>query len=155
MSKFAFFVYFLCHLVLQGLLVQSNDVQKMDVFRLPAVVQPESYSIKFTPRFNGLNSTFSGEANIVIIPTASTEVITLNVKDLNLTNVTLQDVVSRKFVEIKYMVNITKNEQIEFHLTKGVIAHRRYQISIIYDGKIRTDMSGLYLSSYEESGVTK
>lgn len=154
MSKFTLFVYFLCPLVFRGPVV-VRTAEKMNVFRLPADAIPESYSVQFTPKFNGLDSTFSGVTKVVIIPTKSVKVFTLNVKELNFTSVTLQDFDTRRNVEIKSIVNVTENEQVEFHLAKGVLSGRRHLLSMSYEGKIRTDMSGLYLSSYEEAGVTK
>lgn len=155
MSKFAFFVYFLCPLVFWGSHIRAADDEKMDVFRLPADTIPESYSVQFTPKFNGLNSTFSVVTKVVIIPLKSVDVLTLNVKELSYINATLNDVISGRPAEITKVVHMTKNEQVEFRLAKGIIAGRRYLLSLTYEGNIRTDKSGLYLSSYEEAGVTK
>lgn len=134
---------------------QDDGAQKMDVFRLPDTSKPESYELRLVPRFDGVNSTFSGVVNITVAMTATVHVITMNVKDLNVTNVTVQDVQNRRVLNTTKLVNVERNEQFEIHLEKTMIAHRRYLVSIAYNGKIRTDMSGLYLSSYEENNATK
>lgn len=157
MSKYVFFVYFLCLVILRESLGQNNVNEKMDVFRLPAVARPESYSLQFTPTFNGLNSTFSGVTRIIVIPTRRTENLTLNAKELELTNVTIYDVgtANPRPIDIISVENVTKNEQVIFHFRRPLIINRRHLVTITYNGKIRTDMSGLYISSYEEGGVTK
>lgn len=141
--------------IVRGSSGQDDGAQKMDVFRLPGTSVPESYELRFVPRFDGANSTFSGLANIIVTMTATVSVIVLNVKDLNVTNATVQDVQNRRVVNTTRLVYVERNEQFEIHLEKATIAQRRYLVSIAYNGKIRTDMSGLYLSSYEEDNATR
>lgn len=156
MMKFAFSV--ILFVLVRGSSSGQNDaVQDMDVFRLPKTSFPTFYELQFTPKFNGVNSTFSGVTKIDINVIVSTKVITLNIKDLTVTDVKIYDIVGEqpKLVTVENWINVEKNEQLEIHLEKKAIANRKYQISIEYNGKIRTDMAGFYLSSYEEDHVTK
>lgn len=135
---------------------QGDGDQKMDVFRLPDTTKPDSYELKFTPNFDGFNSTFNGEAKINITVIKSTNVITLNLKDLNVTDVRITDISSSRLRDIPVieLKNIIKNEQIEIYV-KTIPADRKFEVRILYNGKIRNDMSGLYMSSYQESNTTK
>lgn len=148
---------FLCALVRPGSCDQGNDDQKMDVFRLPTETKPQSYELKFIPKFNGNNSTFSGETKINITVHAHTNVITLNLKDLNVTKVTVADITNAKArnISVNNFINIIKNEQLKINLYNFLIAGRKYQVTISYEGKIRNDMSGLYMSSYQEGNTIK
>lgn len=142
----------------RGLFGQGDGAQKMDVFMLPDATKPISYELQFTPNFDGKNSTFSGVANITVFSLKQTNVITLNIKDLTVTNVTIEDVKKKgwqRFVNVSKLVNVEKNEQFEIYLQKEVPMGRNLLVSIVYNGKIRSDMSGLYLSSYEENNSTK
>lgn len=146
-------VIFLCVLA-QNACDQKNEDQIMDIFRLPDNTKPSSYELKFIPKFDGLNSTFSGETKINITIIRSTRVITLNLKDLNVTNVKVYDVTTkRRELRIDDLKNITKNEQFEIYLNTNVPPNRNLEVDISYNGKIRNDMSGLYLSSYQDDST--
>lgn len=127
--------------------------EKMDVFRLPEdQVTPLSYDLQFTPYLQ--NFSFSGVAKIkVVVGPVSINTVTLNLKDLELTNVTVMDIRSQDlFANYSY---IAKNEQLVIRLIKNVPSTKELLLTISYRGEIRNDMTGLYMSSYDENGVTK
>lgn len=136
---------------------REDDERKMDVFRLPGNTRPESYDLRFVLNFNGKNSTFSGVTKIIIVPSSTTKVVTLNVKDLNVTNVEVRDVggPSPGHVKISDSMLWENNEQFEIRLVEAAVVGRRYLVTISYEGNIRTDLTGLYMSFYEEGDVTK
>lgn len=130
---------------------------KMDVFRLPGNSKPTSYNLKIVPSMNGINSTFKGVVKIAFSTSETTEKITLNLKDLTVTNVTVVDVGGNfpRNVEVRDWIYDTKNEQFAFLLKQKIIANRKCEVTISYWGKIRDDLTGFYLSSYVESNETK
>jgi len=131
-------------------------IEKMDVFRLPENTSPVSYVLWFAPNLS--DWTFTGVANITVKVETNIQSMTLNLKDLNVTDVSAIDITnlnSFKKISIENYVELTKNEQFEIRFEKQVIKDRILLLTINYKGRIRDDMSGLYKSSYVEDGVTK
>lgn len=155
--KLAFTIFLFVLLTPHGSRVDGDQTGTMNVFRLPDVTRPESYDLRFEPKFDGINSTFAGLTKINISVLMATDKVTLNLKDLNVTNVTVTDITNPRTlnVDVKSLVYKPENEQFEIILNKAPPAGRKLQVTIAYWGKIRTDMSGLYLSSYDEGNVTK
>lgn len=139
-------------------LLAAHGSRAMDVFRLPTDTKPESYDLRFEPKFDGINSTFTGLTKIVVAVLENTRTVTLNLKDLNVTNVTVVDITNaprNRDLVVKDLAYVAKNEQFEIRLSQNLPKGRKLLVTIAYWGKIRTDMSGLYLSSYDEGNVTK
>ena len=136
-----------------------KDITTNAVFRLSGTTVPDQYDLRFEFQdFNGVdNLTFSGVANINIIVVSFTNVVTLNLRDLNVTNVTVADITSysTRYLLVSEWVYLANDEQFEIRLDRTVPPGKHLRVSIMYVGNIRTDMTGLYLSSYEELGTTK
>jgi len=164
-----YLVYVLCLYITDALVIRqlsghggNTDQQNttVAVFRLPGTTVPNHYDLRFEFQdFNGTdNSTFSGVASINITVVSNTDVVTLNLRELNVNAVMVTDItMERRPLELKvkswlYLVN---DEQFEIYLDKTVSSKSYLRVSIAYDGNIRTDMTGLYLGSYEEQGTTK
>lgn len=154
MSRFVLSV--LLFVLFRGSSGQQQDTgENMTTFRLPTTTVPESYELRFVPNFDGTNSTFSGVAKITVYALSAIDAITLNLKDLEVTNATVMDVKLRRDVAVRRLVYRTGNEQLEIRLKRSVPANRNYLVTVSYEGKIRTDNTGLYTSSYEEGDATK
>lgn len=149
--KFAFSII-LCALISRGAFEQQNEDKN---FRLPANTKPVFYDLQFYPIFDGVNSTFTGIAKITFNANTADDVIVLNLKDLIVNNVTVTDVNTRKKYLIKSKDDKPNDEQYKITLDKSYIKGRNYEVTITYGGKIRNDMTGLYLSSYKEGNQTK
>lgn len=147
-------VYVFCSFTLVR---QSNG--QANEYRLPRTTVPEKYDLRFEFQdFNDIdNLTFSGVANITIVVIEITDVVTLNLRDLNVTDVTVADVTDNRYrlFPVERWVYLTNDERFEIHLSRTVPTSKRLQVSINYIGNIRNDMTGLYLSSYEERNTTK
>jgi len=130
--------------------------EKMDVFRLPENTSPVSYVLWFAPNLS--DWTVTGVANITVKVEIETQSVTLNLKDLNVTDVSVMDVTNSEHtrnIKVKDKVELTKNEQFEIQFEKTMPGNRILLLTIKYKAQIRDDMSGLYKSSYTENGVTK
>lgn len=124
--------------------------------RLPAAItEPVSYDVTFTPAFNGTRSTFTGDVRIVVNVLDNTDVVTLNLKDLTIGNVSVTDVRSGKPVAVKGVEYRAADEQVDIRCSRSLIGKRLYVVSIGFGGDIRNDMSGLYMSSYQEGDETR
>lgn len=155
MVKIAVLV-FLCALTVRSSYGQQNGSQPMDVFRLwPSSTTPLSYDLRFTPVFNGVNSTFTGVAKITLTATSPGKVIVLNIKDLVVDTMTISDMKNQRNQSINKWVYNENNEQLEIYLDNSYISKRNYLLTIEYNGKIRNDMTGFYMSSYQENNQTK
>lgn len=162
-THFLIYVLCLCALArqLKGQAENTNPMNTTNaVFRLPGTTVPDYYDLRLELQdFNGTdNLTFSGVVNINITVVLFTDVVTLNLKDLNVTSVTVTDITtsSRPLdLEISKWVYLTNDEQFEIYLERSIPKYKYLRVSIMYVGNIRTDMTGLYLDSYEELGTTK
>jgi len=159
-------VYVLCfHALVHQLSGHDGNTSPVEtsnavVFRLPGTTVPDYYELRFElQNFTGPdNLTFSGQVNIHITVVSTTEVVTLNLRDLNVTAVTVTDItnVSRPLdLKISRWMYLTNDEQFEIHLIRSVPLGKYLRLSITYVGNVRTDLTGLYLDSYEEQGTTK
>lgn len=141
-----------------GTAVGRGDGAAMDAFRLPTNSSPTFYELRFAPRFDGFDSTFAGAANITVAIVQSTNVITLNAKGLDVGNVTVTDVTgvaTPRPLPVKEVRDVPRNEQLEIHLRRTATAGRTLVVGLRFGGKMRTDMAGLYVSSYAEGNATK
>lgn len=147
-------VYVFCSFTLVR---QSNG--QANEYRLPRTTVPENYDLRFEFQdFNDTdNLTFSGVATITIVVIENTAVVTLNLRDLNVTGVTVSDVTDDRYrlLQVEGWMYLTNDERFEIHLSRTIPMSRRLRVSINYIGNIRKDMTGLYLSSYEEQNTTK
>lgn len=136
---------------------EDGGKKKMDTFRLPTHVKPMSYDLKIEPNFRGANSTFAGEVKIAFKTDEATKEVTLNIKDLHVTGVIVTDI-TRKVLRPVNVTGVTlseENEQFTVTVQRPIIVNRDYLMTISYEGKIRDDLTGFYLSSYDESNATK
>lgn len=137
---------------------QDDDSQEtMDVFRLPNITKPESYDLHIIPNLNGLNSTYSGYVKIVIVANTPTDIVTINVKELHITEVTFSEFDRQPCKEIKVIekISVPKNEQFVIKLETALIPDSKYLLTISFRSSIRTDDTGFFLSSYVENKVIK
>jgi len=128
---------------------------KMNVFRLPDNTKPVSYDLQIVPNIVGINSTFGGKVKIEITAVEQTNSITLNLKDLTVTAVSVNDIKLNRSIDVVNYEYLTDNEQFKINLKTTLLAKRNYLVAIEYAGKIRNDLSGFYLSSYDTSNGTK
>lgn len=154
MSKF-WAVILLCALARDSRARNETDTE-MDMFRLPSHVRPKSYDLRIEPNFRGENSTFTGVVKIEFETKNADNTVLLNVKDLNVTAVTMMSYrgqIKKNVTVNRYEVS-EKNEQLTIFLEKTLLTNYNYVITILYTGKIRDDLTGFYLSSYDESNST-
>jgi aminopeptidase N len=124
--------------------------------RLPTDTRPESYELRFVlPDLDGTESTFAGVTKITVAVLRTVDAITLNLKDLEVTNVTVTDVKLCRDVVVRELEYRSGDEQLEIRLGRPVLADRNYSVTVSYGGRIRTDDTGLYKSSYAEGDAIK
>lgn len=133
---------------------ETNENEKIDVFRLPNNTEPISYQLTIKPIIDEAYDSFifSGDVIINIKVKTSTEELTLNADGLNITQINVTDKTNTSTsiqVNVLGFTFVDKNEQLKIQLNKpGLIADRVYEVQIIYTGELRNDMIGFYKSSY-------
>lgn len=156
MSKFAVLIVLLGHI---WATFSQNDGSEeiMDVFRLPLSTKPESYDLFLIPTIDGLESSFCGEVKIIIVAIESTDTITLNVNELDITKVIFSEFNGQSNKEIKVIeqTTVSKNQQFVIKLESAITLDKKYMIQISFSGNIRTDGTGFFIESYIEDKVKK
>lgn len=138
-------------------LVQCSDYGDADdVPRPPGTTKPLLYALHFHPHLDD-GPWFSGRAQIIIVATAATDQIVLNIKDLLVVNVTVANasVLRPRRLTVTDVVERPHVEQLHIRLGEPIVPKKKYKVTVDYKAPIRTDDTGLYLSSYEENNVTK
>lgn len=154
-----FFSVFLFTVVLCQCHGEDDSGQTKGVYPLPGTTVPESYDLTLYPHFRGANdSTFTGKTKITVTAISTTDTVTLNVEHLLVTDVTVTDVTD--VTRPPQSLAITRyyhNDYLQFHivLDRPLTTGQKCEVTISYEGTIRTDNVGLYMSTYVESGVTK
>ncbi|XP_050443426.1 aminopeptidase N-like [Adelges cooleyi] len=136
-----------------GILADNDET----VFRLPGDTIPLSYNLKFVDLLND-DFSYNGVTKILIQVKSTTTVLTLNAFELDIKNVKVVDTELSREINVTNFELIKKNEQLKVNLKEPwLIAGRQYNVEITYNGTLRTDMTGLYRSSYkdEESNATR
>ncbi|KAE9550876.1 hypothetical protein FO519_005921 [Halicephalobus sp. NKZ332] len=115
--------------------------------RLPTESYPTNYRLKIHPILE--TKGLKGSVNIDIEVRNATSRIVLHAQDLNLTSFTLR--FGSQLVPVRHLV-CSRLSQWAFEANEDFPAGSILKLSIDYDGKIQTDLSGLYTNSHQEKG---
>ncbi|XP_001842721.2 aminopeptidase N [Culex quinquefasciatus] len=114
-------------------------------FGLPNTTIPSSYDVTLTVDLDRYR--FFGSVKIAIDVLEATNSVTLNVKDLNISNVALTDSAGNN-QELVDSVNQYDSEEVTFNFNSYLSAGSNYHMAIQFAGAIADDLKGLYRSSY-------
>lgn len=119
--------------------------------RLPTDVAPELYDLWIRVNLNSFK--FDGTVIITIDVINATQTITLNAKDILVewNKVVLRQAQNVIAVEKTYFDN---DNEIAVLMFMNVIPMGKYELELQFSGDIRSDLKGLYKSSYDY-GVNK
>lgn len=131
-------------------------------YRLNSKLSPIQYSIVIKPYFetgNALAFTFDGEVSITLEANeANVSQIRLHSEDLifGASNITVTRQNAAISLNPQNPLEFVKNYSfVDINLETSLELGVRYTLTILYRGPIRSDLSGLYRSSYVENGKTK
>lgn len=149
MTKIGFLLCFGIILVISKLGTGADDE-----YRLPDLIEPISYDLHITnfvlPPKDSLK--FSGSVLIVAKVKKNLKEIKLHSKDLEINTVD----VTKNDISISYKnFSFVEVEMINIPLKDEIISKDEVKINITYQGKMRNDMYGFYLSEYEEKNEKK
>ncbi|XP_062557603.1 aminopeptidase N-like [Armigeres subalbatus] len=137
--------YHLWCVVVLLLLGCVNGVQEEDHFRLPANTVPIGYDVHLTVDLERFD--FYGNVQISLSVTNVSSHVTLNAKELDMSNVQLTEDTGRQLAMTLFVMQ-NDSEMVRFNFDSDLQVTQTYQLSIDFAGNITDDLKGLYKSSY-------
>ncbi|XP_069102047.1 aminopeptidase N-like [Argopecten irradians] len=137
---------------------KSTPTPPVEFIRLPKTIEPVDYDLVVTPNFYGADPesfTFDGSVNIKIKCKNATDKIIIHSKQLIIREWNLTPEVAPEDIKIDGMTEDTTQQLLTFTLNKNMLPTNFYHLTIKFAGPLKTDLAGLYLSSYQEGGETK
>lgn len=126
-------------------------------YRLPRDTQPFAYGLRLAPKYDKGSDlyTFGGQVEIFILVNSITPNVTLNAKDIQINSVAITELKTQKDLEVDSYEIDNDAEILKIYAASNLLVGRQYQVKIVFQGLLRTDMTGFYKSVYKEDGVTK
>jgi len=139
------------------LVTAQGESDELSSYRLPRDTQPFAYGLRLVPRYDiGSGSyTFVGQVEISIYVNSITPNVTLNAKDMQINSVAITEFTTQRDLEVDSYELDNDAEILTIYVASNLLVDRRYQVKIIFQGLLRTDMTGFYKSVYKEDGVDK
>ncbi|KZS05342.1 Endoplasmic reticulum aminopeptidase 2 [Daphnia magna] len=123
-----------------------NDV------RLPDFIVPLRYSVVLHPNLTTL--LLRGQMEVVFAVQKETNFIVFHGKDVTLTVVMVRDKNMREIMTTR-MLYYPYHRQIYIELKNYLMPGNNYSLALRYEDMVRTDLEGLYISSYKSPGGVK
>ena len=123
-----------------------NDV------RLPDSLVPLRYSVVLHPNLTTLF--MRGQMEVIFAVEKETNFIVFHGKNLTLTVVMVKDVNQREILTTRTLY-YPYHQQIYIELKNYLQVGNNYSLALRYEGRVRTDLEGIYLSSYKSPNGMK
>lgn len=123
-------------------------------FRLPDTSHPISYSLSLTIDVDSA-SYFGNVAIRINVTTPNTNLIALNYHDIQVDNVIITKTDENTQLNLLDRANPRPSLQIIEFYTRESLAVGQYDIQMDFQGAIRSDLKGLYMSSYWINGTKR
>ncbi|XP_058451011.1 aminopeptidase N-like [Malaya genurostris] len=137
------YIVLICSVV--SCLVSELGAQNERYYRLPNNTSPIGYDLTLTVDLDRL--IFSGKVNISLVAATQSKVIALNVRELDISKVSLNDS-NGQSIGVPTWVMQNDSEIARFNLDSYLDIGRTYQMVIEFAGNITDDLKGLYKSSF-------
>ncbi|XP_060860635.1 glutamyl aminopeptidase-like [Metopolophium dirhodum] len=126
-------------------------------YRLPRDTKPLAYGLRLVPKYDKGSDlyTFGGQVEILIYINCITPNVTLNAKDMQIQSVAITELKTQKDQVVDSYELDNDAEILYIYAQNNLLPYRRYQVKIVFQGLLRTDMTGFYRSMYKENNVTK
>lgn len=123
-----------------------NDV------RLPDSLVPIRYSVVLHPNLTTLF--LRGQMEVIFAVQKETNFIVFHGKNVTLTVVMVKDVNQREILNTRILY-YPHHQQIYIELKNYLQVGSNYSLALRYEGRVRTDLEGIYLSSYKAPNSMK
>lgn len=148
----------LCFCVIGSLVnmtMGASDDENID-YRLNKDVEPTDYVIDLTPHFNNESGgseafTFDGSVTITLQATrANVTKITLHKEELDISESELVTKSKKVQIPINNSEWDERTTKYSLVLNEPLAENQLYELKIKFKGKLRTDMTGFFRSSYKD-----
>ena len=119
----------------------------LDSFRLPKHVVPTDYVIKLFPNPTGKSGRFRGEETIAVTVKEATNVIALNVCEINIQKVRI----TRGGKSIVGKVSVNKENEVAVITFPKTIAAGDWKLHLSFTGSHNQGLRGFYKSTWEDA----
>lgn len=126
-------------------IADNGEVFPWNDVRLPDHVVPLKYSVVFHPNLTTLF--LRGQMEVIFSVQKETNFLVFHGKNLTLTVVMVKDRNQREVLTTRILY-YPYHQQIYLELKNYLLPGNNYSLALRYEGHVRTDMEGLYLSSY-------
>lgn len=135
-------------------LVEATEIEgeKYRNYRLPNDTYPEQYNIKITTNVHSGERSFKGEVIIDICVLIDTDDIVLHSLELDINKVTINQLCCNdEPEELSKAYDLKRNFLILTRKTgQRFISGSKHQITIQYNGSLRSDKRGFYMTKYKD-----
>lgn len=142
----------------------SANISEREIldYRLATTVWPQHYVVEVTPYFSNEHGkqqfTFDGKVDITLSSNVrDVREITLHSNELKISqDIKLRDAITPStIIKIITQSYDPRTHKYTIGLGSSLPVGRKYVLSMLYVGKLNSDMKGFYRSSYEENGKIK
>lgn len=126
-------------------------------YRLPRDTEPVAYGLRLVPKYDQPSNAYSfgGQVEILIRVNSITPNVTVNAKDMQIKSVAVTEYKTQTDLEVDGYDMLPDQEQLVIYVAKNLLVGRLYELKIMFQGLLRTDMTGFYRSIYKENNVNK
>ena len=123
----------------------NGDPFPWNDIRLPDAIIPLRYSLVLHPNLTTLF--LRGQMEVIFTVNKETNYIIFHGRNVTLTVVMVKDRNDREILTIRILY-YPYHQQISIELKNSLQPGSNYSLALRYEGKVRNDLEGLYLSSY-------
>lgn len=126
-------------------------------YRLPNHTYPDHYDIEITTNVHTGDRAFKGKVTIDVVVVEATKEIVIHARQLKGFKATLRNPVNGATEDLQYDYELEREFLTLTRLNgAGFDAGSKWQVTVEYNGELRTDNGGFYLSSYvNDKGETR
>lgn len=126
-------------------------------YGLPRDTEPLAYGLRLAPRYDPAENqyTFGGQVEIWVHVNSITANVTLHARDLEIKSVAIVESKTQTSVAVDGNEMDASAERLVIYAGSSLLPGRVYQVRIVFQGLLRTDMTGFYRSLYTENGERK
>lgn len=124
--------------------------------RLPRDTRPIAYELLLAPSYDEGSGryVFAGHVEILIAVDSITPNVTLNAADMVIKNVAVVESETQKELEVDNNELVADDERLIIYMAGNLLAGRRYEVKIAFNGYLRPDMTGFYRSVFTQNSTT-
>lgn len=135
----------------------TSETKRVTDVRLPRHLTPEKYHLELVPFIVPGNLTIRGKVGIEMLCSLAASNVTLHAVDIEIENstLTLENLDGNEIIQIASYDYDMAREFLILHLEQKLRVGSRYLLSLAFTSKLRDDLTGFFVSSYEDQKTGK